>query len=99
MNGPKMEIAKEGLTIFIKSLPQETSYNVYSFGSKFTKFFKEHMKVSEDNIKLSVQRIQALEGNMGSTFLLSALEDSLNQDVNQDYEIIWFILTDGYLAE
>ena len=57
MTSTRMDIAKEGLTIFIKSLPQETAYNIYLFGSRFTKFFPDHVKVSEDNIKLAVQRI------------------------------------------
>jgi hypothetical protein len=36
-----------------------------------------------------------MEGNMGSTFLLGALQDALKEKCNQD----WFIMTDGRIAE
>lgn len=36
-----------------------------------------------------------MEGNMGSTFLLGALQDALKEKGNYD----WFIMTDGRIAE
>lgn len=39
--------------------------------------FTNHVMVSEDTLKLCIHNINELKGNMGSTFLLDALEDSL----------------------
>lgn len=35
MGGGRMEKAKEALTLFIQSLPQDTYFNVFSFGSNY----------------------------------------------------------------
>jgi hypothetical protein len=57
--------------------------------------FKSHIKVSEDNINFSIAEVEKFEGNMGSTFLYSALEDASNTICPLNYDILWFILTDG----
>jgi len=39
MEGKPMELAKEALKLFLKSLPIGSYFNVFSFGSKFKKMF------------------------------------------------------------
>lgn len=39
MGGKRIEKAKEALILFIKSLPQDTYFNVVSFGSGSNKLF------------------------------------------------------------
>ena len=36
MSGPRMRLANEALTIFIRSLPVGCRFSVYSFGDRFT---------------------------------------------------------------
>lgn len=69
MKGTRVEYAKKALTLFVKSLPQDSIYNIYTFGSKYEKFFKEPVKISEDNVRTTIEKINKLTGTMGSTFL------------------------------
>ena len=39
MDGKRIDSAKEGLITFLKSLPLNSLFNVYSFGNKFSKMF------------------------------------------------------------
>ena len=49
-----MEKAKEALILFIKSLPEDTFFNVISFGSNNTKLFPNSKKYSDDEVKSAV---------------------------------------------
>ena len=39
MDGHRMELAKEALSLFVHSLPDGCKFNVYSFGSIFERMF------------------------------------------------------------
>lgn len=77
MEGSKIDFAKQALQIFIKSLPPESMFNIYGFGSKWNKLYKEFQLISEQTLKNCQDKICQLQGNMGSTFLLGALKDAL----------------------
>jgi hypothetical protein len=55
-----MALAQQALILIIKSLPQETYYNIYSFGSNWKKMYPSHLKISEDNIKKTINNIKEL---------------------------------------
>jgi hypothetical protein len=99
MQGLKILLAQQALILIIKSLPQETYYNIYSFGSNWKKMYPNHVKISEDNINKTIDQIKILQADMGSTFIYDALNDSLEDTVSSKCKRIWFILTDGYIAE
>ena len=47
MGGTRIKKAKEALILFIKSLPQDTYFNVISFGSSSEKLFPQSMRYSD----------------------------------------------------
>lgn len=47
MSGKRIEKAKEALILFIKSLPQDTYFNVVSFGSGSSKLFPNSVKYDD----------------------------------------------------
>ena len=51
MGGARIYKAKEALILFIKSLPQDSYFNVVSFGSSFEYTFKNSVKYIDNNIK------------------------------------------------
>jgi uncharacterized protein with von Willebrand factor type A (vWA) domain len=50
MDGERIKKAKEALILFIKSLPQDTYFNVISFGSNSQSLFKESRRYGNKNI-------------------------------------------------
>ncbi|CAD8208536.1 unnamed protein product [Paramecium pentaurelia] len=98
MEGTKIMLAKQGLQLFIRSLPSECYFNIYSFGSKWRKTFQTYQKICEPILKQCEKEIKMMEGNMGSTFLLGAMNDALLNSVKSS-DATWFILTDGRIAE
>ena len=46
MYGERIEKAKEALVIFLKSLPKDSYFNVYSFGSEYKTLFAMSKKYS-----------------------------------------------------
>jgi len=51
MGGGRIQKAKEALILFIKSLPQDTYFNVISFGSSYEFMFEESVKYNDKTIK------------------------------------------------
>jgi hypothetical protein len=51
MSGPRIKKAKEALILFIKSLPQDTYFNVISFGSGSQNLFAKSTKYSDNEVK------------------------------------------------
>lgn len=47
MSGGRIEKAKEALILFIKSLPQDTYFNVISFGSGSERMFPDSVKYTD----------------------------------------------------
>ena len=46
--------AKEALIFFLKSLPGNSKFNIYSFGSKFYKIFDHPVDYNEQNLEQTV---------------------------------------------
>jgi len=40
MDGKRISMAKQALILFLKSLPFDSYFNIYSFGDKFIKMFE-----------------------------------------------------------
>lgn len=51
MGGARMEKAKQALIIFIKSLPQDTYFNVVSFGSSSQLLFESSRRYGNKDIE------------------------------------------------
>ena len=50
MGGNRIKKAKEALIMFLKSLPQDSYFNVFSFGSSQQKMFKDSMKYDTNSL-------------------------------------------------
>lgn len=67
MEGARIEKAKEALILFIKSLPLDTYFNIFSFGSRSEKMFESSVKYNDKEIKAVVNRVRELSANLGGT--------------------------------
>ena len=73
-----MDLAISALQVFVKSLPIDVLFNIYSFGSTYKKMFEKYQIISEPVVNRCKNLIADLKPDMGSTFLLEALKDALS---------------------
>jgi len=67
MGGKRIEKAKEALILFIKSLPQDTYFNVVSFGSDSNSLFAKSLKYSDKEVDKAVASVKKMSADMGGT--------------------------------
>ena len=67
MGGSRIEKAKEALILFIKSLPQDSFFNVVSFGSSSETMFPKSVQYSDKWIKEAVERVRNMKADLGGT--------------------------------
>ena len=96
MWGDRIEMAKESLIYFLKSLPNTKSkFNIISFGSTYQTIFQNFVDITEDNINKAMEESNKFGADLGGTELIQPLiylENCL-KDNNSPTRI--FILTDG----
>ena len=73
MGGARIEKAKEALILFVKSLPQDTYFNVVSFGSNSQKMFAHSVKYVNSEVAAAINRIKVMQADMGGTEIYSPL--------------------------
>jgi Mg-chelatase subunit ChlD len=67
MSGERIRKATQSLIIFLKSLPQDSFFNVISFGNDSELLFPSSQKYTKEIIQQSVDRIQVMEADLGGT--------------------------------
>ena len=96
MWGDRIQMAKESLIYFLKSLPDTKSkFNIVSFGSTYEKIFDNFVDITEDNINTAIDISNKFDADLGGTELLEPLiylEECLK---NNKRPTRIFILTDG----
>lgn len=80
MAGPRMEVTKEALTLFLQSLHPEAWFSVVSFGSKHNfleKGGKRILSVKNDS-DWAINKIKEFEASYGGTEILEPLTEAIN---------------------
>lgn len=97
MAGAYMNTAKETLTIFIKSLPKGSDFNVVVFDSVHSTFFSQSVSYDSENIKTALQKLDPVSGS-GGTNLYPPLLEIYNKPPTPGKPRHIFVLTDGGVA-
>ena len=96
MWGDRINMAKESLIYFLKSLPNtQSKFNIISFGSEYETIFTNFVDITENNINTAIEVSNKFDADLGGTELMGPLlylENCLN-NINTPTRI--FILTDG----
>ena len=101
MSGESINIAKEGLKLFVKSLPQNSEFDIIGFGSSFKRYFDKPYDYNEENVKQALSVINNLDANLGGTNIYSPLLSiySLEKSYKEDLLKRIFVLTDGAVSD
>lgn len=77
MNGSPITLAVQALKLFLHSLSLGSRFNVYSFGSRYSKLFDSSVEYNEANLEQAIKSIQNFRADMGGTEILSPIKDIL----------------------
>ena len=78
MRGQSIQLAKQALQLFIHSLPVDSFFNIFSFGSKYKQLFPHSRLLTDDSFDSAKQLLQGLDANLGGTKIFSPLNTILS---------------------
>ncbi|KAN0040111.1 hypothetical protein ACTA71_011999 [Dictyostelium dimigraforme] len=99
MMGEPIIKAKRALEIIIRSLNENCKFNIYCFGSNFTKAFETSKMYNDETLTEISEYVENIEANLGGTELFLPLKDILSTEPDFEYPRQLFILTDGEITD
>ena len=100
MSGKRINLAKESLLYFIRSLPDSNSnFEIISFGSIYEPMFGKCVPINESNTETALRTIETFTANMGGTNLKQALEYIREIAKKSKLKTRVFVITDGALFD
>lgn len=67
MRGERINMAKEALHIFLRSLPEDCYFNIVGFGSKHQMLFDKSAVYDERNLEKATAHVDSIEADLGGT--------------------------------
>lgn len=95
MSGNRIQMAKEALTIFLKSLPPQCFFNIISFGSRHENMFSKSQPATDEIIQETLEKISRFGADMGGTNLDGAIDFTYQAEMLGHSPKLVFLLTDG----
>ena len=95
MYGNRISLANTSLIYFLKSLPENSKFNIISFGSDYSVLNEENKIINNENIQNAISSIEEFDADMGGTEISNVLDAIKNNYLEKEYKNRIFILTDG----
>ncbi|KAL4505689.1 hypothetical protein ABPG73_004574 [Tetrahymena malaccensis] len=95
MSGQPIRRACEALILFLKSLPNDSYFNVVSFGTSFENLFPSSTKYTSESLENAIQLISQFKADLGGTEIYNPLINVFLQNKIPGYNKQIFLLTDG----
>ena len=83
------------LQFFLRSLPEDANFNIFSFGSRFERFKPESVPFNDDTLTEATNHVNNFRANLGGTNIYDPLDSIFKQPTKPGYPRQVFILTDG----
>jgi hypothetical protein len=99
MGGTRIKKAKEALVLFLQSLPEDTYFNVVSFGSSYREMFPESKKYDKDSLSTAISQVQTMDADLGGTEIYNPLQKICKTKAFSGYPKQIFLLTDGDVSD
>lgn len=95
----KIDLARQAMMLFLKSLPVNCQFNIIRFGSNYQILFSNITdKYNEENAKQAEQLIINMSADLGGTELLKPFQWLQNNPPNINHSRQIFLLTDGEIS-
>lgn len=99
MGGSSITQAKRALSLCIRALSGDDTFNVVRFGSSFESLFSGgSRRFDESTLDLATRYVEQTDANLGGTELLAPLEHILTTASDRERPRRVLLLTDGQLA-
>jgi hypothetical protein len=95
MEGEKISGLRDALHVFVKSLPDTCTFNLYSFGTSFRSLWQSSMPYSQETLDEAVSHVSGFSADMGGTELLPALKNAVIRRSTTGHSAQIIVLTDG----
>lgn len=96
MDGTSMELVKQALKVFLKSLPVGVKFNICSFGSSYSFLWKKSATYNQQNLDEAVHHAEQFSANYNGTEMLAPLKATIDQRY-KDMPLDVILLTDGQI--
>ncbi|KAK7422355.1 hypothetical protein QQX98_001634 [Neonectria punicea] len=92
-----MEALKSAMEFFLRGLPEDTNFNIWSFGSTYDFLWHESQTYSEESLQQALSYVShEFDSNLGGTDLLLVLKEVIAARGEFDSSDI-IVLTDGHI--
>jgi len=98
MSGQRMETTKFALTLFLRSLPENSKFNIVAFDSSFNRCFPSSVQYNDRTLAKAQGYVDKLYAS-GGTNVNSPLQAVLNNAEDPDYPRTIILLTDGEVSD
>ena len=98
MSGEPIRMAKEALIYALKSLPEDSYFNIISFGSNHSPMYSESVRSSDEVIDETISKVSRIEADMGGTEIFTPIKFAFSTDQVQGRQKNLFLLTDGFVS-
>ncbi|KAJ5080791.1 von willebrand factor a domain-containing protein 5a [Anaeramoeba ignava] len=95
MSGLRIQSVRETLNVFLHSLPQNSYFNIYGFGSNFEKLFDKSEKYNDATLEKAKNHAENLQADLGGTEIGNVLNEVFQTNPVDGYSRQIFLLTDG----
>jgi len=99
MRGNRIEGAVKALKYFLSSLPADSYFNVYSFGSRHEMLYNNSVKFNNSNLNDAISKISNFTADLGGTEIYKPLATVFEQEAMPNYQKTIFLLTDGSVSD
>ena len=101
MEASGIDLAREAMLLFIRSLPVDSHFNIIRFGSNYEILFKNETLTTvydENTAKLAEARTRSMQADLGGTELLEPLKYLKENPPIKGRSRQIFLLTDGEIS-
>ncbi|CAI2385082.1 unnamed protein product [Moneuplotes crassus] len=95
----RIDIAKEALILYLRSLPCRCEFNVLCFGSNHSFLLSSYQPYSDESMEKAIRRVKKLSANMGTTEFYSCLKALFSNEDPRSLQNNVILLTDGCVSD